>query len=193
MRLLARVFAIALVVVALSALWWLETLRRQEPATRSDDEGVRVARSYFEDFRMRDHRGEGKPLHVVRGERLRHFADEETADVQAPRIDYTPPGAPPWHARAARGELERGSDRVELIDDVVLVREGATSEPLQLETTALTIRPSAGLAETSQPVRVRGTTWRSTAVGMRAHFDQGLVELRSDVWGRYEPDAPDNG
>jgi len=192
MRVLARAFVVLLVVAALSALWWLETLRRQEPARVTADEGARVASSYFEDFRMRDHRGEGPALHVVHGQRLRHF-DDDTATIRQPRIDYAPPGAPPWHARAERGELERGGDRVDLIDDVVLIRRGDDADPLRLETTVLTIRPSAGEAETTKPVRIRGAGWRSTAVGMHALFDAGLVELHSDVWGRYEPSTPDNG
>ncbi len=193
MRFLARAFAVVLVVAALSALWWLETWRRQEPATTPAAGEARVASAYFTDFRLRDHRGEGAARHVVRGERLRHFADEDAAAIRAPRIDYSPTGGPPWRARAARGELERGRDRVELIEDVVLTRTGGASGPLRLETTTLTIRPSAGRAETRAPVRIRGSTWRSTAVGMRADFNAGSVELLSDVWGRYEPAGADNG
>ena len=191
MRLLARLFAVVLVMGALSAFWWLETLRSQSPPTRADASAAPVATSYFEAFRLRDRRGEGSAVHVLRGERMTHFRDQARARVTAPRLAFTPADAPPWRARAERGTLTRAGERLELIGDVVLVRHGDTGAPLRLETLRLTVLAPQDLARTDEPVRVRSAAGRGTAIGMRAYLDVGRVELDDAVWSRYAPGARD--
>lgn len=194
MRVLAPLAAALLAVTALVGLWWLETLRDQSATTATTGTANEDAlASYFEAFTMRDYSSTREMTHILRGERLSQFARDDTAEIEQPRLSYRPANAPPWRGRAARGELGPDGQRIELRDNVVLVRHGASRPRLRLETHSLTIFRSAGRAETSAPVRARSPGWVTTAVGMEAYFDRGRVELASDVWSRYEPEGVGGG
>lgn len=193
MRALTRVLFAALVIAAVVAAWWFDTVR--EPPTERpapEAEGERPD-SYFEGFRLRAHAGTGAPRYTLDGRRLLRYGAGGAATVEAPRLHYRPDDTPPWHVTGAHGRLRPGGDRVDLAGDVVLRRVPAGAPPLVVETSRLSVFTAAGRAETDRPITARSPGWRVAATGMTALFGAGRVDLHADVRGRYDPLAGDDG
>ncbi len=187
MRILGRLALVLLLVVAASALWWLDTLRERQPVQQADPEQRHEPDYYFTDFRLRAHERSGAPRYVIEGERLVHYADDGTAEVSEPRVFYRGGGGPPWRARSRHGILGPDGDEVELYEDVLMRRQATERAPLALRTTRMTVFTEAGRAETDRPVTIVSPGQRIAAVGMTARFESGLIEFHQDVRGQYDP------
>lgn len=187
MRILARLALVVLVVAAASALWWLDNLRDRQPAPTADPEARHEPDYYFDDFRLRAHERTGPPRYILEGERLVHYADDDSAEVTEPRVHYGGNGDAPWHVEGRRGILSPGGDVVELEDDVVMRRQPASRPPVVLRTTRMTVFTESGRAETAQPVTIVSPGRQVAAVGMTVRFGPDQIELHHDVRGRYDP------
>jgi LPS export ABC transporter protein LptC len=198
MRALAPLLALALVLVAASALYWVDKLRQppEQPATQA--EAPRTPDSYFTGFRLRAFEHPGEATYVLRGQRLTHYADDDTADIRSPVLDYDAADTAPWHVTARRGHLEPAGERVTLTGDVQLERRAPAIQvppdtaPMTLTTSRLTVFTQAGRAETERPAVAQGPNWRMAATGMTAWFDAARVALHNNVDGRYAPPARTN-
>ncbi len=187
MRILTRVIVIALILAAGSGLYWVDTLRRAGPEPVADDTTPHEPDAYFVDFTLRRFENTGEPTYRLAGERMTRFADDRTAVVERPDLDYRPMDAAPWRATAARATTDPDSERVDLMDDVVLRQLPADGPPMSIRTSRLTVLTQAGRAETDRPITAEGGEWRIDATGMTAWFDRDRVELHHEVNGRYEP------
>ena len=187
MHILTRVIVIALILAAGSGLYWVDTLRRAGPEPQGAGTTPHEPQAYFVDFTMRRFEQTGAPTYRLDGTRMTRFADDRTALIERPDLDYRPVDAPPWRATAARAKTDPDGDRVDLIDDVVLRQLPADGPPMTLRTSRLTVLTEAGRADTDRPVTAEGRAWRIDATGMTAWFDRDLVELHHEVNGRYEP------
>lgn len=189
MRALTRLIAIALLLAVGSGLYWVDTLRRGELSPDAGEGTPHEPDAYFVDFTLRRFERAGTPAYVLSGHRMMRFADDETAVVQRPELDYRPVEGAPWHATAARGRTDPDAGRVELVNDVVLRQMPANEPPMTIHTSRLTILTAAGRAETDRPITAEGPAWRIAATGMTAWLERDLVELHHEVDGRYDPQA----
>jgi LPS export ABC transporter protein LptC len=187
MRALAPLLALALVLVAASALYWVDKLRQPPEQPPPQAEAPRTPDFYFTGFRLRAFEHPGEATYVLRGQRLTHYADDDTADIRSPVLDYDGPDTAPWHVTARRGHLEPAGERVTLTGDVQL--EQRATAPMTLTTSRLTVFTQAGRAETERPAVAQGPNWRMAATGMTAWFDAARVALHNNVDGRYAPPA----
>lgn len=187
MRLLARLGVLALIIAAASALWWLDTLRAPDEAPRAPAEARHDPDHYFDGFQLRAHEGAGPPRYVLDGRRLVRYADDGSGEVSAPRLRYTPAGAPPWNVTGERGTLAPDGDRVDIEGNVVMTRMPGERDAVTIRTDRMTVFTEAGRAHTDRPVTVDGAGWRAAAIGMTTLFGPDLIELHRDVRGRYDP------
>ena len=187
MRPLLRLLFVLLVIVAGSAIWWVDTLREGDEQRAEPGAPAHEPDYYFTDFRLRTHEAAGLPRYVLRGTRLVHYADDGSATVTAPDLYYRPDTSPPWTMTSETGRLAPSGDRVDMEGNVVMNRQPRDVPPLTLRTSRMTIYTDAGRAETSAPVTVTQPGRRMAAVGATARFGPGLIDLHSDVRGRYEP------
>ncbi len=185
MRALARLLGVLLAIAAVSATWWLETLRHSDGTDRKARQQSHEPELYFTEFTLTDYTDAQNARHRVHGQRLVRYADDASTEVIHPRTRHVPTEGAPWHTRARRGRLGPNGDEIALSGEVVLVREGR--EGVTIETPRLAIERRAGRARTSAPVRARGRGWVATAIGMEALFDHGRIRLRADVKSRYDP------
>lgn len=186
MRILARLGVTVLVIAAASAIWWLDALRERQPAPTAKPKERHEPDYYFEDFALRAHQTEGEPRYVLHGERLVHFADDDTSEVTEPRLRYDRPEDDPWHVSGRRGVVNPRGDVVDLYEDVVMENRGG-QQPMRLHTSRMTVYTEAGRAQTDRPVTMTSPGSRVDAVGMTAWFESDLVELHEDVRGRHDP------
>ncbi|MDZ7787152.1 MAG: LPS export ABC transporter periplasmic protein LptC [Halofilum sp. (in: g-proteobacteria)] len=187
MRILTRIIVIVLVLAAASGLYWVDTLRRAGPAREQAGATPHEPDAYFVDFTMRRFEQAGAPTWRLDGERMTRFADDRTALIERPDLDYRPVDAAPWRATAARAKTDPDGDRVDLINEVVLRQLPTDAAPMTIRTSRLTVLTGAGRADTDRPITAEGREWRIDATGMTAWFDRDVVELHHEVNGRYEP------
>lgn len=187
MRILARLIVLGLLLAAVSGLYWVDTLRRAAPDASQPAPAGREPDYYFTDFDLHSFERPGAPTYVLQGERMTHYADNDTATLIAPALDYRASAGALWHATAERGRIGPGGDRVELIREVVIDRSAEASSPLVFRTSRLTVFTAAGRAETDRPVTGTGRGWRTRGTGMTAWFERDLVELHAEVTTHYEP------
>lgn len=187
MRSLNLVIVIALIIAAGSGLYWVDTLRPTGPGPEADRTTPHEPDTYFVDFTLRHFENAGAPTYRLAGQRMTRFADDRSAVVKAPDLDYRPVDAAPWRATAARARTDPASDRVDLIEAVVLRQLPPDEPPMTIRTSRLTVLTEAGRADTDRPIAAEGDAWRLDATGMTAWLDRGVVELHHEVNGRYEP------
>ncbi|MEX2575024.1 MAG: LPS export ABC transporter periplasmic protein LptC [Halofilum sp. (in: g-proteobacteria)] len=178
---------IVLLVAAVSAMWWLDTLRDPDPVDEAPPEARHEPDFYFNDFRLRAHERSGPPGYVIEGERLVHYADDDTAEMTEPRLRLDSGDGAPWRVRSRLGTLSPDGDVLELREDVFMRRDAAARPPLVLRTTRMTVFTEAQRAETDQPVTIVSPGQRIAAVGMTARFATGQIEFHRDVRGDYDP------
>ncbi|HEY9120570.1 MAG TPA: LPS export ABC transporter periplasmic protein LptC, partial [Marinobacter sp.] len=96
--------------------------------------------------------------------------------------------SPPWQAQANEGRLLEADDLVHLLGNVKVTRQAeGGGPPLTLTTAALTLNNSERTVYTDEPVTLTDAAGVTTATGMKAWIDDRLLELYSQVEGRYEP------
>lgn len=179
----ALVIPTVLLLAALS-IWLADFLRLPEPPGKppSPQHPDYVLGSFTSEVFKAD----GTRDYLLRGDKLRHFTDDNMTRVEAPRMWLHRGEPPPWEARAEEGILYEDESRVDLLGAVVMVRPGeAARPPLLMTTRDLTVYPDRDYARTSAAVQlVRGHD-TIDAVGMRAWLAEHRVELLENVVGRY--------
>lgn len=132
---------------------------------------------------------QGRPERRLTAAELRHYAREDTSELDDPVLTLFDPDAPPWVARSQQGLISDGGDRIDLIGDVHLRRAGSASlRPLHLTTEALWVEPEQELARTDRPMRLTSNEdWVTSAGGALVHYGDNLrVELFGPARARIE-------
>lgn len=187
MRAASRIIVLALILAAGSGLYWVDTLRRTGPEMATDVATPHEPDAYFVDFTVRRFETAGTRTYRLAGERMTRFADNRSTLIERPDLVYRPLDAARWRATAARAKTAPDSERIDLINDVVLRQLPGDSPPMTIRTSRLTVLTAVGRADTDRPVTAVGRAWRINATGMTAWLDRGRVELHHEVNGHYDP------
>lgn len=130
---------------------------------------------------------DGTSRYVVSGDRLVHYANDDTALVSEPRVLHTEPGEPPLDITARRGRVTSDAENVYLMDDVRIVRkqQGAGGDVV-MTTSYLHVIPDLDLAKTDKPVTIRDANTEIRGVGLEFNSKTRVATL-FQVRGRYDP------
>ncbi len=181
--------AATLLFVALAALssWWLYQQTREGLAPR-DGSQRHDPDAFVEDVDLSTLNATGQLQHRLWAQRMEHFPDDDSSALTAPYLELYRPGEPPWRIRARSGWVSAGGAEVRLRGDVEILRAAAPGvRPAELHTERLTVFPDRDYAETDAAATYRSTGLEVRSVGMRAHLDQGRVELLSRVRAVHQP------
>lgn len=157
-----------LILLAGLTIWLDRTTRVDErPASgkaRHDPDVI------VDHFTVRRFDETGQVQNTVSGTQLRHYPDDDSTEVDAPRITYQGRIAPTL-VTADNGLLTKDGKEAILRDNVKLVREAATGSPeMTLTTSLLTVYPDDEIARTDKPVRL--THGKSVATGVGMYTDR---------------------
>lgn len=132
---------------------------------------------------------QGQPARTLTASELRHFADDKSTELVAPRLLVHRQARPPWQVDAELGWMSPNGKEIVLSGNVVLVRAAdADQGPLTLRTTRLRYLPHEDYAETDEKVTVDTDFDHVEATGMQAWLQQpSRFRLQSKVKGRYVP------
>ncbi|MBU2954515.1 LPS export ABC transporter periplasmic protein LptC [Marinobacter sp. F3R08] len=118
--------------------------------------------------------------------RIEQFEEGNLATMEAPRAELYGGGAPrPWIVEADNGSLLQNQNLVYLTDNVRIQRTIGEREAT-LTTSTLTLDNDRGLVYTDAPIEIRDVTGITRATGMKAWINERILELNSQVEGRYE-------
>lgn len=182
-----RTLALAGTIVALLFLLW----QSDEPSEPIDAESLR-GESEPDGFVVNGHYlsydETGRLTTRFRSPRIEQFEGRSETVMNSPRATlYGEEGSPPWQVQASEGRFLEADDLVHLTGDVRVIREADGGRPLTLTTTALTMNNSERTVYTDKPVELTDAVSLTTATGMKAWIDDRILELDSQVEGRYEP------
>jgi len=180
---------ILLFALAAGSSWWLyQQIKPTEPSQQiqaSHDPDY-----FIEDFVVRSMNAKGQIKHRLKGIRMMHFPDDDSAELESPELELYVDAVPTWKINAERGLIFSGGDQVKLLGEVRMKRHAEREQDvIYAQTRDVLVKPDEEYAETEQLVTITsgngGLTVR--AVGMRAYIDQGRVELLSNVEGVHVP------
>ncbi|AOY90115.1 LPS export ABC transporter periplasmic protein LptC [Marinobacter salinus] len=118
--------------------------------------------------------------------RIEQFEEGNLATMESPRAKlYGEPGTDPWVVEAENGSLLQNENLLYLTGNVRVVRTIGDREAT-LKTSSLTLDNDMGTAYTDAPVEIIDQVGVTRATGMKAWIDQRVLELNSQVEGRYE-------
>lgn len=132
---------------------------------------------------------DGKPARTLHAAQARHFEDDNTTELEQPRLIVHQGEEPPWEVVSESGLVSAEGDVVLLQGEVQIDRtEGSDNRPLHLKTRNLRVQPREDYAETDEQVRVRSNRDRLDASGMQAWLRQpSRIKFLDDVKGYYAP------
>jgi lipopolysaccharide export system protein LptC len=179
MRGLAALFPLLLAAASAGGSYWLSVISESDPLTSNPR--LRHDPDYFAQNFVVKHYGAGGILErTVVGQWITHYPDTDTAEIIAPKMNWH--GSPLGQASARRAWVDKGHDRVDLFDDVVLWRAGKTKgdPPMEITTSRMTLFPDAEQARTDAPVVIRQGQNVAHGVGL----DANVREQRYGLGGR---------
>lgn len=169
---------LAVLVLLVGLTFWLNQLV-QPVAIRNDGSTRHDPDLMVENFSARKLGDDGRVLYTLAARRMVHYPDDDSAHLEAVKLEAFEPKQPKMTATALRGRLEQGGDRVWVEGDVVIVRDAdARAGEARLRTEKLLLLPDAGIARTTSEVTLESPEGRARAVGME--LDNHARVLRLD-------------
>jgi lipopolysaccharide export system protein LptC len=126
----------------------------------------------------------GHATNKLFAEELAHYASDDRAELERPRLVSLQPGQPQLESRAQRALVEGSGERILLTGDVVITRAaGEDSPPMRLATQKLQVLPDLERYSTDAPVEIEQGESVVRSVGMDYDNIARVVKFRSKVRG----------
>ena len=183
-----RLFPLALMGALALLTFYLERAVREEAA------GVAVRRHdpdyLITTFTATTFNKDGAPESRFSAAKMIHYPDDDSTELIEPRLVQSKPNESRMTVRADRGALSRDGEEIFLHDGVLLIREALGERPeARLKTTFLHVVRDRSLALTDREVLIEEDHRSLVGRGMEYNYDSGLMILRSQVRGRFDPPA----
>ena len=128
----------------------------------------------------------GRPDSQLTAQRMTHYPDDETTELEEPRLVQFREQGPPVRISAERGTVTKDGEEVRLYGNVVVLREATAARPAQqMETTYLQVFPKQDIARTPEAVVITEGASRLTGVGMDYNTKTREFELKARVNGTF--------
>jgi lipopolysaccharide export system protein LptC len=181
-----RTVALLATVIATVALLWHSDNELPMPAQDSELRGDSEPDSFVVDALYTSYDEQGAIKIQFVSPRIEQFETEGWALMAEPQATIQgQPGSEPWQLTAKHGKLRDGNSLLELEGDVRIVRQIGERSAI-LTTTTLTLDNRTNMAYTDAPVEIVDATGTTNATGMKAWLNERILELDSQVKGRYE-------
>jgi lipopolysaccharide export system protein LptC len=119
--------------------------------------------------------------------KIAHFTDHNNYIFDNPRIRIHNPGEQPWNITADKGRSEGGKSKIYLWDNVKVTQVASQNNAdFDINTNALTVFLDIKFAQTDKPITIIQGGSVLNAIGAKANFKSGTVELLSNVECQYQ-------
>ncbi|WP_404363824.1 LPS export ABC transporter periplasmic protein LptC [Marinobacter sp.] len=180
------VAVLGLLLVLGSMLWQSEEAR--DPLDARELRGPSEPDGFVVDARYLSFDQQGQLRAQIESARIEQFESRGVATMAEPRaLMYDRETSIPWKLSAERGEFIEGENTARLEKRVVVRRPLAGGGEAIMATESLVLDNGRGMVYTDAPVVITDQYSVTRAVGMTAWVDDRIVELKSQVEGRYDP------
>lgn len=161
--------------------YWLE-LASRAPATATDGKSRHDPDYIVKNFEVRRFDPQGNLQHTVVADLMRHYPDDDSTVVLAPRITYH--REPPTFIQAREAQISSKGEHVRLIDDVRVTRSGVRGKPDTVLTTALLDAwPDEEIAKSNVPVTIAQGQTKVEGSGLSVDNKTSVYILEGPVKG----------
>lgn len=176
----AGLFALLLLVV-IGTGWFLDKRSVSRLPASVSETGPD---SFVKDINLAVMDEQGLLKYRLKAEHMTHYPNADQLRLTSPDIDVIHRDGSVWHIVAERGEAATAGDRIWLLGAVDIRRPGTTTnEAIHVVTSDLLIKPEEEQAETDKAATITGNRYIINALGMKAYFRTGTLELLSRVKG----------
>jgi lipopolysaccharide export system protein LptC len=181
-----RTIALLATVIATVALLWHSDNELPMPTQGSELRGNSEPDSFVVNALYTSYNEQGTVKIQLVSPRIEQFEANNYAIMADPEATIQgEPGSEPWQLTAKQGKLRDGNSQLELEGDVVIIRQ-VDERRSTLSTSTLTLDNRTNMAYTDAPVEIVDATGITRATGMKAWLNERILELDSQVEGRYE-------
>jgi lipopolysaccharide export system protein LptC len=177
-----------LILLALLATmsFWLD--RKVQPPAHAPDGSTRHDPDFFvEGFSAVKMNPDGTRRYSLVAKRMVHFPDDNSTQLELPRLVYFDYLRAPVTVRSDTAEAVQGADDVFFRGDVQIIRSAyADNAELGVFTSYLHVIPDQDLATTDKPVRMVEGNSTASAVGLEFNNATREIKLLSEVKASYE-------
>jgi lipopolysaccharide export system protein LptC len=130
----------------------------------------------------------GAPRYLLAAREMKHYPDDNSTDLIAPRLTSPYLNAPPIRITAARGTVTQNGNEIFLHDDVVITRDASAKQgPMKITTSYLHVAPNDDTADTDRAVTITTDHSVTTAKGLTLNSATRVLTLLAQVRTEYEP------
>ena len=183
----AALFPLLIVGLLAGMSYWLE-LASRAPMGKDDGKSRHDPDYIVERFEVRRFDPQGNLQHTVIADQMRHYPDDDSTVVLAPRLTYH--RERPTQIDAREAHVSSKGEHVELIDDVRVTRTGQAGKPNTVLTTSrLDVWPDDEIARTDRPVKITQGQTHVDGSGLSADNKTSLYVLEGPVRGVFFKDG----
>ncbi|HKB81707.1 MAG TPA: LPS export ABC transporter periplasmic protein LptC [Burkholderiales bacterium] len=176
-----------LILLALLATmsFWLD--RKVQPQAHGPDGSARHDPDFIvEGFSAVKMNPDGTRRYALAAKRMVHFPDDNSTQLELPRLVYFDYQRAPVTIRSETAEAVQGGDEVFFRDDVQIIRSAyASNAELGVFTSFLHVIPDKDVAMTDKPVRMVEGNSTASSVGLEFNNVSREIKLLSDVKASY--------
>jgi len=186
MQRLTAWFPVLLLAAVAAVTLWLD--RQVQPPQVSDNGKTRHDPDYIVDnFTVTRIGLDGAVRYKLNARRMRHYPDDDTTLLDAPKVVNFRGAGVTMTATSKTATLSSNGENAYLQDDVLLTRSPYENHSeLKMTTTWLHVVPDDGIAKTDKAVRIQDATTLITSDGLEFDNNTRILNLLSNVRGRYE-------
>ena len=176
-------------LVLLAFVYWLDSQVQQEGSTASHNQRhvPDVIMSNFSATKMDQ---QGVPRFFLSAQHLRHYPDNDSTELELPRLTMLTEARPEVHMVGKRGLISSRGDEVIFRDDVRVMRAASADQSaLTLHTQYLRVLPDLDLANTDQAVTIVDANNTVHAIGLEMDNKARILKLLSHVRSEHLPNA----
>jgi lipopolysaccharide export system protein LptC len=176
-----------LILLALLATmsFWLDR-KVQPPAHRADGSTRHDPDFIVEGFSAVKMNPDGTRRYALSAKRMVHFPDDNSTQLELPRLVYFDYKRAPVTIRSETAEAVQGGDDVFFRGDVQIIRSAfASNAELGVFTSFLEVIPDKDLAKTDKPVRMVEGSSTASSVGLEFNNVTRELKLLSEVKATY--------
>ena len=165
--------------------FWLECAARMDqghPSLRRHDPDYLV-----HNFRIVGYGPAGAPESMLSARRMVHYPDDDSTNLDSPRVLQTKTGEAPMTLTADRGALSQNGEDTFLYDNVLLVRSAIPQLPeMRMETSFIHVVRARSLFRTDREIAIHEDGRLLTGRGLEYDNESRVLQLRAKVRGRFE-------
>ncbi|MFW2371528.1 MAG: LPS export ABC transporter periplasmic protein LptC [Gammaproteobacteria bacterium] len=178
---------ISLIIISALALlsWWFQDIWKEAPIIQPKKD-QHFPDYFMENFTLTNMDISGRPSYILRAIKMLHYADDNSSELEQPRIQFLSDKGD-WTITAEHALILEDSQQIQLKNNVQLRRNAsALQPPMAIDTDYLSINTETEIAETEFLAQVSSKGLTMTSKGLVYDSRNGILKLVSEVKGVYE-------